>query len=62
MLTIVEPTLQLYDKEGHYLGAEHSQHGNVSKVPFILQVKVARGSCDVIPVASSLVVLCYVGF
>ncbi|KAL0042724.1 hypothetical protein WJX79_008823 [Trebouxia sp. C0005] len=22
---------QLYEKEGHYLGAEHSQHGNVIK-------------------------------
>jgi len=22
---------QLYEKEGHYLGAEHSQHGSVSK-------------------------------
>lgn len=28
--------VQLYEKEGHYLGAEHSQHGTVVKVNFAM--------------------------
>ena len=32
MLRAVLGGMQLYEKEGHYLGAEHSVHGNVVKV------------------------------
>ena len=34
-------SVQLYEKEGHYLGAEHSQHGTVVKVTFVLRVSFA---------------------
>ena len=38
LLILNRSLLQLYEKEGHYLGAEHSQHGNVSKVLLALQL------------------------
>lgn len=37
---LIHFNLQLYEKEGHYLGAEHSQHGTVGKVQHGLPIEM----------------------